>query len=165
MSGPKSDKGLDFASILTQAMTPPEPPSGGREFPDGFPFASPQNYRVVETKDSDGIPGLVDYEFKAHRKVFLTFRPWERCQRCSNDLASEKTALPDDGDYTCPHTALKEYEALMERLLSAKDLYDSEKEYAQKDGTILVSVKWYTRVQKTKNKVTVRPGQKEEPSL
>jgi hypothetical protein len=166
MSGPKADKGLDFASLLTQAMTLPEPPGGGREFPDGFPLpASNQGHRVIESSDADGIPGLVDYQYVIQRRVFLIFRPWERCQRCADDIASSAVTLPSDSDYECPHTNLKEYKTICDAILAGTLLYGSEQESFQKDGTVLISLRWYEKRPKPKKKQAASTGQKEEPAI
>lgn len=165
MSGPKADKGLDFASLLTQAMTPPEPPGSGREFPDGFPLPhSGPGHRVIESTDATGIPGLIDYQYVIQRRVFLIFRPWERCQRCADDIASSAVALPSDCDYECPHTNLKEYKTICDQILAGTLLYGSEQESFQKDGTVLISLRWYEKRPKPKKK-TAQAGQKDESSI
>lgn len=153
---PLKDTGSDFASVLNAAMRSPEPFSeAGRDLPDGFPLPPNEMHRVVDTNEQ-GIPGLVAFDFKVHRKVFTIFRPWENCARCTADMASGLAAPPTDGDYACPHVNLGEYEAVVNDVLSGKLLFGSEQEIPQKDGSVLVSLRWYEKIAKKKKQQ--RPG-------
>jgi hypothetical protein len=161
----KADVGIDFPSILNSAKQTPASFEGlGKDLPDGFPLP-PGEHRVVDT-EAEGIPGVTAYDFKIHRKVFTIFRPWDGCARCGQDIASNAVSLPESGDYDCPHTALEEYEQTVNDILAGKMIFGSEQEVVQKDGTVLVSLRWYEKIAAKKKKPQPRPdGTVEEPDL
>lgn len=138
-------------------MRPPESASDfGKDLPDGFPLNADPTHRVVDTTEQ-GIPGVVAYDYKVHRKVFTIFRPWESCSRCTGDIAMGKAVVPEEGDYSCPHNTLVEYEQIVNDVLAGKLVFGSEQENTLKDGTILVSMRWYEKIPK-KKKEAQRPG-------
>lgn len=154
----KPDAGMDFASILNAASQPPEPGQGlGRDLPDGFPLPSMDGHRVVDTSE-DGIPGVVAYDFKIHRQVFTIFRPWDGCARCGASIASGEERLPDEGDYECPHVTKDTYESIVNEILAGKLIFGSEQEIPQKDGSIVVSLRWYERIPRKKKKLQPDSG-------
>jgi hypothetical protein len=163
----KAEAGSDFASILNSAMRTPEGfESLGKDLPDGFPLPAEDSHRMVDT-DKEGIPGVTAFDFKIHRKVFVIFRPWDGCARCGQDIASGKESLPEVGDHTCPHTALEEYEEIVNQILAGKMIFGSEQEITQKDGSVLVSLRWYEKNAKKRSR-TASPGvdgTAEEPSI
>lgn len=162
----KTEAGSDFASILNSAMrTPADFESMGKDLPDGFPLESNPAHRMVETSE-DGIAGVTAFDFKIHRDVFLIFRPWDACARCGADLASGAASLPDVGDYLCPHTKKEEYETTINDTLSGKHIFGSEQEYPQKDGSLLMSVRWFEKKSKAKKATKVGvDGTSPEPDL
>lgn len=163
----KNDAGSDFASILNAAtMTPGSFESKGTDLPDGFPMGGPEgSHRLVETEEQ-GIPGVAAFDFKIHRKVFTIFRPWEHCARCGSELASGAVTLPLEGDYECPHVMLKDYETITNDILAGKLLFGSEQELTQKDGSVLVSLRWYEKIPSKKKKAQVgTDGTSPEPSI
>jgi len=166
MPPPKSDAGSDFASILNAAKKVPDGFEAlGKDLPDGFGLPFDEQHRVVDT-EAEGIPGVTAFDFKIHRRVFTIFRPWDGCARCGQDIASGATALPDSGDYECPHTALDEYESIVNDILAGKMIFGSEQEITQKDGSVLVSLRWYEKIPSKKKKPKVRvDGTSEEPDL
>lgn len=151
----KPDAGSDFASVLNAAMRPPEPPTeGGKDLPDGFPFSTAPTHRVLDTSESDGIPGVVAYDFRVRRKVFTIFRPWDSCARCGNAIAAGNEVLPEVGDFECPHTQVDDYETITNQILEGKLLFGSEQEITQKDGSIVVSLRWYEKSPRKKKTPT-----------
>lgn len=165
MPGPKADAGLDFAAILGHAATPPSTEESGRDLPDGFPFTRQEHHKVVEA-GQEGIPGMLAYDYFIHRRGFVIYRPWDNCARCSSEVASGATPLPETGDLTCPHTSVLEYQAIVNDCLAGKMLFGSEQEITLKDGSIVISLRWYER---KANPAKARPppkegGQKEEPA-
>jgi len=148
---PNTTAGSDFASILNAAM---QLPGGekGTDLPDGFPFPDVgAAYRTVATTE-EGVPGTIQWNYKTHRDVFVTFRMWEHCARCGTDLAAGNVELPAVGDYNCPHTQKEAYEATVNRTMASEkgEMFGSEQEYPQKDGTILMSVRWFERIPRPK---------------
>lgn len=152
----KQDAGSDFASILNAAMQTPEGFEGkGMDLPDGFPLPRQDGHRTVDAAE-EGIPGVTAFDFKIHRRVFTIFRPWDGCARCGQDIAAGGASLPESGDYECPHTALEEYETIVNDILAGKMIFGSEQEITQKDGSVLVSLRWYEKTPSKKKKPQVR---------
>jgi hypothetical protein len=162
----KAEVGSDFASVLSAAMQgPSEPDERGRDLPDGFPLPFNDKHRVIDT-EADGIAGVTAYDFKIHRKVFTIFRPWESCSRCGNDFASGAANLPDTGDYECPHVTRPEYEETINAILAGKMLFGSEQEIPQKDGSVIISLRWYEKIPTKKKKPEPRvDGTAPEPDI
>lgn len=142
----------------------------GVDLSDGFPLPVAAHHRVVDaTKDPTAIEGLIAYDFTCRRDVFLIFRPYDTCNRCAHNIAQHTVTIPATGDYTCPHTRLAEYEAVMNRSLAGEYLHGSENEVVQKDGSILISLKWFEKkISKRKPKKASPgsgPSQQDEPAL
>jgi len=153
----KQEAGSDFASILNSAGRVPEAfESNGKDLPDGFPFQKDPTHRMVDS-EQEGIPGVAAFDFKIHRKVFTIFRPWGDCARCGQDIASGASSIPATGDYECPHVSLEDYEATVNDILAGKLLFGSEQEITQKDGSVLVSLRWYEKIPSKKKKAP-QPG-------
>lgn len=152
MATQKADVGSDFATVLGRAMEPPVPTDPvGRDLPDGFPFSPPTTHRVVDTsKDPSGIEGAVAYDYKIQRRVFVIYKPWEHCARCTNDIAQNTVTIPDEGDYECPHINVKVYKEIVDKILAAELIFGSEQEVVQKDGSIVISLRWYEPIKNHK---------------
>lgn len=162
----------DFASLLGKASTPPDTQSGaGRDLPDGFPLPVQPHHRVVDAdKDPNGIEGLIKYDFTGFRAVYLIYRPWEHCTRCKDDIGNSVVTLPTDSDYTCPHTDLVKYQQVLNRGLSGEYLLGPENEVIQKDGSIVISLKFFEKRLNPKKKKgsgigPTMPGQSDEPDI
>lgn len=161
MPGPKNDAGNDFASVVSSALKPPSFADGdGTDLPDGFPMRSAPHHRVVsEVSDPNKIDGVTEYDFTIHRDVFTIFRPWEKCTRCINDVASQKVTPPVEGDLVCPHVRRLEYEKVINDVLDGKLLMGSEQETSSPDGTIYVSLRWYEKkFSKARARAAARTG-------
>jgi len=160
-----------FAALLGKALQPPEAVNTeGRDLTDGFPLPVAPHHRVVDaTKDPAAIEGAIAYDFTCRRAVFLIYRAYESCTRCVTAVGSGSVVLPPTGDYTCPHTQLPDYEAIINKTLSGEYLFGSENEVTQKDGSILISLKWFEKKlnqrRKTRAGALSTGGQKDEPSL
>ena len=143
----KAEAGFDFATSISKAMTSPEVTTNGRDLPDGFPLPTSETGRVIDTaQDPQGIAGAIAYDFTIQRRVFVIYRPWEACERCTNAIAQGNVTLPDDeGDYECPHTTLKAYREIINKVLAAEYVSGGEQEVVQKDGSIVISLRWYEK--------------------
>lgn len=141
---PASSSGLDFINALSAASTSPNQGGDGKDLPDGFPMTGVHGHRVIDSSKEEGIEGASAYDYTAHRQVFLIYRPWSSCNRCAQSIVSQKVTLPDDeGDITCAHTQVKAYKEILDRGLAGQLILGSEQETTQRDGTIVVSMKWY----------------------
>lgn len=141
---PASSSGLDFINALSAASTTPNQGGDGKDLPDGFPMPTVQGHRVIDSSKEEGVEGASAYDYTSHRRVFVIYRPWKDCNRCAQNIVSQKLTLPDDeGDITCAHTQVKEYKDVMDKGLAGQLILGSEQETTQRDGTIVVSVKWY----------------------
>jgi hypothetical protein len=163
------DPGLDFINAaMGLSNAPPTPVTSGVDLPDGFPAKPPggQLWREVDTsKDPEAIPGNVETDVVAKRGYFTTYRPWEYCPRCKDDIASQTVALPEAGDLICPHTNIASWEDVYQRAAKGQVRVVAEQELVQKDGTVVVSVAWLVYSPKKKSKIAPSTGQQEEPNL
>jgi len=137
--------GLDFINALSAATTGPTRGGGdGKDLPDGFPAAGMEGHRVIDSSKEEGIDGMSVYDYTPFQKVFVIFRQWGTCNRCSNAIASQKVVLPDDeGDITCPHTQLRELEEVRRQGMQGQLILGTEQETVMRDGSIVVSLKWF----------------------
>ena len=141
---PASSAGLDFINALSAASQVPNQSGDGKDLPDGFPTASVQGHRIIDSSKEEGIEGASAFDYASHRKVFVIYRPWTECSRCAQQLANQKITLPDDeGDITCAHTQLREYKEVLDKGLAGQLILGTEQESTQRDGTIVVSLKWF----------------------
>lgn len=144
--------GNDFASIFSSAMQTPEKPVEGGEFTSPLPPPGGAGFSSVRAGDPDRISGVTKYDFNIRRRVFLVYRPWEKCQRCLDDVANNSVVLPATGDIDCPHNELKAYEEVVNKILDGKYLFGSETEIPNKDGTVAVSLRWYEPKPRTRQR-------------
>jgi len=136
--------GNDFITALNAAAKTPGQSGDGKDLPDGFPMAKVRGYRTIDSSKEMGIDGATAVDYASHRKVFLVYRPWDKCNRCANALANGKLDLPDDeGDLTCPHTQVNDYKEIVDKGLAGQLVLGSEQETVMRDGTIVVSLKYY----------------------
>jgi hypothetical protein len=164
---PAKDPGLDFVSAaMSMGAVPQSPILPGNDLPDGFPAAPPggQLWREVDTsKDPEAIPGNVQTDVTAKRGYFTTYRPWDQCARCKDQITQGVVSLPEVGDLICEHTNLAAWEDIYKRAAEGKVKVISEQEIIQKDGTVVVSVAWFVYSPRAKKKTA--PGQQAEPSI
>lgn len=78
----------------------------------GSPFRTLRNNREsVEVGDTDPRKRTGDYVWNF--EAFVVYRPHEVCSRCRDAVKAGTVTLPDVGDYTCPHTDVAKYRAIM----------------------------------------------------
>ena len=75
-------------------------------------------------------------------RVYVLWRPWSACSRCLRDLEHGVVALPDDGDYICPHVQNREYEELLDYCLKGDYLIQTQEYITLQDGTRCVHMVW-----------------------
>ena len=67
-------------------------------------------------------------------KVFVLWRPYEMCSRCSNDINTGEVQIPIEGDYTCPHNDNPEYEKVVNLCLSGKGLLQKQEFFNRREN-------------------------------
>jgi hypothetical protein len=67
-------------------------------------------------------------------KVFVLWRPYEACPRCSNELNAGETQIPVEGDYTCPHNDNAAYETVVNLCLSGKALMQKQEFFNRREN-------------------------------
>lgn len=134
--------GNDFASVFSSAFQIPDVSEldGDLSSPMG---SGRRGVSRVGASEPDKVAGATKYDFLVKRRVFLVYRPWERCQRCLDDVANGATTPPASGDLQCPHNESAAYEQIVNKILDGSYLFGSENEIANKDGTVAVSLRWY----------------------
>ena len=145
MPGPTS-AGSDFSSVLAAAQKRPDADDKGHDLSDGFPFNPPSTSSIISSSEDDpkAITGVVKYDARVHRRVFTIWRDWNACSRCKDDIANNVIALPPVGEYECPHHMREEYERIINETLAGRLIMGGEQEIVQpRDGTILISLRWY----------------------
>ena len=149
-----SNTGSDFARALSAAQERPESDINGREPSSGFPPYSANPRNIVDLdKDPGAIDGVTRYSAKVHRKVYTIWKDWRGCSQCKDAIAGNAISLPDVGTYECPHTNCGEYEGVMNEILAGRLVLGSEQETVlARDGTVLVSLRWFSRILSKKEK-------------
>lgn len=71
---------------------------------------------------------------KYFSKVFVLWRPYEMCARCSNDINTGDVQIPPEGDYTCPHNDNVEYEKVVNLCLSGKGLLQKQEFFNRREN-------------------------------
>lgn len=143
--------GNDFATVFSSAFDTPDTARKEAEFASPFSTRS-KGFSSVGPGEAGKVSGATKYDFKVRRRVFLVYRPWERCQRCLDDVASGAVTPPAQGDIDCPHNELAAYEEVVNKILDGAFLFGSESEIANKDGTVAVSLRWYEPLPRQKKK-------------
>lgn len=136
----KNQGGKSFLETVQEGRRVPEDLGHGAssDFPQFFGSAQSS---VVKAKDGDtiGIPtNCVSFS-----KVFLVWRFWGECARCSADLKEGRASLPDAGDYSCPHTQEEEYKAVVDRCLRGDAVLQARDYFNLKDGSRCVHIEWF----------------------
>jgi predicted P-loop ATPase/GTPase len=101
-------------------------------------------------------------------RVFVIWKPYDMCPRCSNDINSGEVLIPSEGDYTCPHNENAEYEKVVNLCLSGKALLQKQEFFNRRESDArCVHIMWMVadpahiaeleRKQKEKEKDTVYP--------
>lgn len=78
--------------------------------------------------------------FDFDHAVFVVWRPWESCNRCYGALKRDELVLPEDGDYVCPHTMMKQYKELLAKRSARLCEFPAHESVTLKNGVIQISV-------------------------
>lgn len=115
------------------------------------PFGSPMEPNTVREPTATGGAKGLRYTYKVRREVFVIYIPPGKCPACrysakNKSPDSQEDELVDllDGEAgKCTHTRVEDYESTVNDCLSGKFLLGGETEHVMKDGTILISLKWF----------------------
>ena len=100
--------------------------------------------RVIDTSKEEGVDGANVYDYEPFQKVFSIYRPWGGCHRCQAMISANTVTLPtDEGDISCPHTQLKDLNEVRKKGMAGQVILGPEQETVLRDGTIIVSIKWW----------------------
>jgi hypothetical protein len=137
-----------FGAAIEGAQSSPMDKSGRDRF-DGYPTprgtikdGDQEVPRSAANPRVNPKTGYTDYNSTMKRQVFVIWRPVSKCDRCQANIKNNLAALPDEGDFTCPHVQTQAYEEVMNRSLDGTYALHSENESMLQDGTVIVSVKW-----------------------
>lgn len=99
------------------------------------------------TPPRQSVPGKVSQDLHciSFSKVLVLWRPWENCPRCVAAIASHKVEIPDDGDYTCPHTQDSEYKRIKDMCLRGDAVLQKEEFFnVRSNDSRCVHILWWT---------------------
>lgn len=150
MSFKGDSSGFNYAEIASKARTVPEVTEDG---PSNIVELAAVFKPPVEWPDSKGQHPYIQTDipeekvapeilFTASSKVFILWRPWERCRRCQQAIDSGHTVLPEIGDYTCPHVENAEYKAVIDKGLRGDAVLTLKEAFNMQDGSRCVHVEW-----------------------
>lgn len=134
-----------FANVIEASREVPDSaaPQGELDVPQMF-AQEPPNPNIGQVKGGAGL----ELSYTCHSSVFLLFRLWSKCGRCSKDIAAADEdpnlapLLPSVGEYTCPHNQTAEYKEIVDKCLAGKLLLRKEEFFNMVDGTRLVHITW-----------------------
>lgn len=134
-----------FAGVIEASREVPDSasPTVELDIPQMF-SAEPPNPNIGQVKGGLGL----ELKYTCHSSVFLLWRPWSKCGRCTKDIATADDdpelapLLPAVGEYTCPHNQTAEYKAVVDKCLAGKLLLRKEEYFNMVDGTRCVHITW-----------------------
>ena len=135
-----------------------------REVPAGSQadFDMPQIFGPMPgAKDTAGAVGT-KLPCVAHSKVFTIWRPWETCRRCIAAIEHGEVALPEDEDYTCPHTNEKAFKEALDKCLSGDAALQSKEFFNLPDGTRCGHITWMEADESSLRKLELADRAKEK---
>lgn len=161
------DSQFDYKKIIKDARTPVQDPQGNGqgtavELPklfEGEPKPPPvMSSEVSEDKIS------IEAAMRQFSKVFVIWRDWEECSRCSNDMEGDnpKVVLPDEGDYTCPHVNRREYKEIVDKCLSGDGVITLKESFNLQNGNRCVHLEWMEADAEAMRKIKRRAEEKKK---
>jgi hypothetical protein len=75
-------------------------------------------------------------------RVFVIWRPYELCPRCTAALNAQQIVIGPDEDYTCPHNNNEEYERVVNKCLTGEALLQKQEFFNMQEGTRCVHIMW-----------------------
>lgn len=148
-SGVGQHSKFDFLNAIASAKTVPESPAVSNGQAVGLPAifetegeAEERDSEYVK-KEANPIKLGVETYLEANSKVFVIYRPWEKCSRCKEAISDGEISLPTDvGDHTCLHTQLDEYQAILNAGLKGDIVLTTKEAISTPDGVQRVHLEW-----------------------
>lgn len=130
-------------------------------------FGGNKGGNLVQPKTaSDQIADQIRVHYSS--RVFVLWKPYETCSRCTTDINKGDVVIPEEGEYTCPHNENTEYEKVVNLCLSGKALLQKQEFFNRRESDArCVHIMWMVadpahiaeleRKQKEKEKDVVYP--------
>lgn len=140
------ETGFNYTEMAQRARTLPEVQEGGPsnnivELAPVFKGNTVEDHPYIEKDIPDSKPAPKT-DFLCFTKVFVLWRPWEKCRRCLQATDADPSLLPDQSDYTCPHTQEAAYKEIVDRGLSGDTVLTVKEPFNLPNGTRCVHLEW-----------------------
>jgi hypothetical protein len=159
------ESGFNYTELAQRARTIPSVPEGGpsnvTEIHPVFKGNEVTDHPYIEKEIPKG-KAAPKTHFLAFTKVFVLWRPWEKCARCLKAIDNDPSILPEYSDYSCPHTQQVAYKELIDRGLSGDSVLTSKEAFNLPNGTRCVHLEWIEPDPKQKKKIEEAEAKKKE---
>jgi hypothetical protein len=137
---------FNFADTVAAAKRLPLNPDGApgdlSEFPAKFsPLPVPEEREVAKPQMFEG-DIAVDVGTRIFSEVYVLWKPWEKCKRCLKAIDGENIILPEESDYTCPHTHRATYKEKVDFCLKGNGVITQREFFNLPNGTRCVHIEW-----------------------
>jgi len=154
MKGDQS--GFNYSELAQKARTLPDTkegaPSNVVELAPVFKPPKNADSPYIETDVPDDKPAL-QMHYLSFTKVFVLWRPWEKCKRCITAIDQGTVTLPEQSDYSCPHTQKVAYKEIIDRGLKGNAVLTAKEPFNLPNGTRCVHVEWMEPDPEQKKKI------------
>lgn len=142
MSDKKNTSGFDYVTLLQDGALG-SLPSKTPEFPPLFDTKKksvlPEIFNTEEAEPAQIAPSVTVRHFS---KVFVIWKPWNECMRCTTAVNQGNVVLPKASEYTCPHIQTAEYKEIIDKGLQGLLVIALKEHFNLADGTRCVHVEW-----------------------
>lgn len=138
---------FDFSQTLIAARSVPAKPEGApgelAEFPPKFaPIEEPEEEEIIPKPTAHSGDISIDLGALQFSEVFLLWRPWEKCKRCLTNIDDGDIVLPEESDYTCPHTHKVAYKEKVDFCMRGKGAITLRDYTTLANGNRMVHLEW-----------------------
>jgi len=119
-----------------------------------------------EIKDSTSTKVATPMLVESFVRTFVIWRPWESCRRCLHAIEADESILPaDEGDYTCPHTQVREFKRTKDACYQGEGAPTREDYSSLKNGTQIVTFAWIQPDEKFKRQEAAKQAAKKKNQI
>ncbi len=137
--------GFNYTEMAQRARTVPDVQEGRPgnvvELAPVFKGNKVTDHPYIEDEIKEGNPAVKTH-FLSFTKVFVLWRPWEKCTRCIRAIDADPSILPDNSDYTCPHTQEVAYKDIVDRGLGGTTVLTNKEAFNLPNGTRCIHLEW-----------------------